>query len=349
MDGLAYVMTLTLIAVLIMSLYLFVAIRLGNHIIRHQMLLDTNGKSDDYLDERKESITKRAVYPELNMEASRWDDYGRLHSLDSPVADHYSFYFDSSASENEGRMFDYRSETWVDEYMSVKRLLEEESSTTRNEYYDKLWEESAGYSHIIATPSYAIVTNVCVNTKDEFITLHLKNEKTLSNLLSKYDRKDFYFNTVRVLKTPLNPTKMVSSPLRLAVLHPSSLSHPYQFLEGSSLLSFIALHPDQFPQLDQLLLLGGRNADLSSLTSFLLRSMLSLFPETTRPKLRFLNDASFPRQKNVCDRWIVPVSSPSNPAFPSQLGRRLRWLLLRNPLLCWNDAGGGICVRACVS
>ena len=51
---------------------------------------------------------------------------------------------------------------------------------------------SAGYSHIIATPSYAIVTNVCVNTKDEFITLHLKNEKTLSNLLSKYDRKDFY-------------------------------------------------------------------------------------------------------------------------------------------------------------
>ena len=156
-------------------------------------------------------------------------------------------------------------------------------------------------------------------------------------------------NTVRVLKTPLNPTKMVSSPLRLAVLHPSSLSHPYQFLEGSSLLSFIALHPDQFPQLDQLLLLGGRNADLSSLTSFLLRSMLSLFPETTRPKLRFLNDASFPRQKNVCDRWIVPVSSPSNPAFPSQLGRRLRWPLLRNPLLCWNDAGGGICVRACVS
>ena len=129
MDGLAYVMTLTLIAVLIMSLYLFVAIRIGNHIIRHQMLLDTNGKSDDYLDERKESITKRAVYPELNMEASRWDDYGRLHSLDSPVADHYSFYFDSSTSENEGRMFDYRSETWVDEYMSVKRLLEEESST----------------------------------------------------------------------------------------------------------------------------------------------------------------------------------------------------------------------------
>ena len=51
---------------------------------------------------------------------------------------------------------------------------------------------SSGYSQIIATPSYAIVTNVCVNTKDEFITLHLKNEQSLSNLLSKYDRKDFY-------------------------------------------------------------------------------------------------------------------------------------------------------------
>ena len=72
---------------------------------------------------------------------------------------------------------------------------------------------SAGYSHIIATPSYAIVTNVCVNTKDEFITLHLKNEKTLSNLLSKYDRKDFYCSFSFLLScsqhgpSPQNPSQ----------------------------------------------------------------------------------------------------------------------------------------------
>ena len=92
MDGLAYVTTLTLIAVLIMTLYLFVAIRIGNRIIRHQRL-EMNG-NDDHLDGRKEAATERTVYPKLNLEASRWDDYDRLHSLDSPVSDHYSFYFD---------------------------------------------------------------------------------------------------------------------------------------------------------------------------------------------------------------------------------------------------------------
>lgn len=51
---------------------------------------------------------------------------------------------------------------------------------------------SNGFSRIIATSSYAIVTNVCVNTKNEFITLHLDNESVLSDLLAKYDRKDFY-------------------------------------------------------------------------------------------------------------------------------------------------------------
>ena len=72
-----------------------------------------------------------------------------------------------------------------------------------DEQYDQLWEEyenvwvtptyrSNGYSRIIDTSSYAIVTNVCVNTKDEFITLHLQNDHILSDLLTKYNRKDFY-------------------------------------------------------------------------------------------------------------------------------------------------------------
>lgn len=51
---------------------------------------------------------------------------------------------------------------------------------------------SNGYSRIIASSSYAIVTNVCINTKDEFITLHLDDERVLSDLLAKYGRKDFY-------------------------------------------------------------------------------------------------------------------------------------------------------------
>lgn len=118
---------------------------------------------------------------------------------------------------------------------------------------------SNGYSRIIDTSSYAIVTNVCVNTKDEFFTLHLQDDRVLSNLLTKYNRKDFYStlllssphsqdNIIRVLKTPLHPSKLHSTPLKLAVIHPSSFSQSYDFLEGTSLLSYIALHPHHFPK-----------------------------------------------------------------------------------------------------
>lgn len=128
MDGLAYVTTLTLIAVMIMSLYIFVVIQIGNRVIRQQMLLGMNGKSTDHQDGRETVPTKGTTTSKLNMEVSRWDDYDRLHSVESPDSDRYTFYFDSSVNEDEWRMFDYRSETWMDEYMSVKRLLEEESS-----------------------------------------------------------------------------------------------------------------------------------------------------------------------------------------------------------------------------
>lgn len=120
--------TLTLIAVMIMGLYLFVVIRIGNHLIRQQMLLEMNGKNSDHQDGRETISVEGITTPKLYMEASRWDDYDRLHSVESPDSDRYAFFFDSSVSEDEWRMFDYRSETWMDEYTSVKRLLEEESS-----------------------------------------------------------------------------------------------------------------------------------------------------------------------------------------------------------------------------
>ena len=127
MDGIAYVTTLTLIAVMIMGVYLFVAIRIGNSIIRQQMKQGASRKSSVMLEEEKKRNSEWRVSPKLNMDVSRWDDYDRLHSVESPVSDHYSFYFDSSLNGNEERMFNYRSETWVDEYMSVKKMIEEES------------------------------------------------------------------------------------------------------------------------------------------------------------------------------------------------------------------------------
>lgn len=54
-------------------------------------------------------------------------------------------------------------------------------------------------------------------------------------------------NYVRVLKTPLSPSKLVPKPLHLAIAHPPSLSNRFQFTEGVAMLSYVATHLSDFP------------------------------------------------------------------------------------------------------
>ena len=54
-------------------------------------------------------------------------------------------------------------------------------------------------------------------------------------------------NDVRILKTPLNPTKVVETPLNLVIAHPQG-QETYEFMEGTSTLAFIANHPELFPK-----------------------------------------------------------------------------------------------------
>lgn len=51
---------------------------------------------------------------------------------------------------------------------------------------------SEGYSKIIHTAHYAIVTNICVNLKNNALTIHLQNDAELSDILTLYKRKDFF-------------------------------------------------------------------------------------------------------------------------------------------------------------
>ena len=118
-------------------------------------------------------------------------------------------------------------------------------------------DSSEGFSSIVHTPHYAIVSNVCINLKNNALTLHLRDERELSTILSTYKRKDFFCaqsrhtsfldNYIRVLKTPLHPSKVVETPLHLILAHPPSLSNRYRFMEGVSMLSFVATHLAEFP------------------------------------------------------------------------------------------------------
>lgn len=108
---------------------------------------------------------------------------------------------------------------------------------------------------MIENEHYAILTNVCINAKNRVLTIHLKDPSVIGTVKSKYNRNDFYCNViftssivndVRVLRTPLNPTKVIDPPLNLAILHPQSTSNA-GFLEGTSLLTLLSLHPELFP------------------------------------------------------------------------------------------------------
>lgn len=42
------------------------------------------------------------------------------------------------------------------------------------------------------TKNYAFVSNACVNVRNGQVTLYMKSEKQITDLLTKYKWKDFY-------------------------------------------------------------------------------------------------------------------------------------------------------------
>lgn len=41
--------------------------------------------------------------------------------------------------------------------------------------------------------------------------------------------------------------QLPTNPLDLVVVHPRAVTNSYQFLEGTSMLAYVAIHPNEFP------------------------------------------------------------------------------------------------------
>ena len=54
-------------------------------------------------------------------------------------------------------------------------------------------------------------------------------------------------NPFKVTTSPIPERSLVKKPLHLLVAHPRSVHNAYQFLEGTSMLAHIAMHPEIFP------------------------------------------------------------------------------------------------------
>ena len=80
----------------------------------------------------------------------------------------------------------------------------------------------------------------------------------VNKVLGEFKWKDFYCNLLssyfilvnvhKVTKEKMPAKSLPKKPLGLLIAHPRSVKNAYQFLEGTSMLAHIALHPEIFPR-----------------------------------------------------------------------------------------------------
>ena len=54
-------------------------------------------------------------------------------------------------------------------------------------------------------------------------------------------------NQYKITQSPIPEKLIPNQPIKLLVAHPRSVKNAYQFLEGTSFIAHIALHPEVFP------------------------------------------------------------------------------------------------------
>ena len=117
-----YVITLSIIAVIWMGLFLFCITTVGKYYIQHILLSDAiNSSTSGSM--VSEQVSSGIWYGNMNL--NRFQDYSSQYSIPTSSQPHYSFFYDPDTTEDEERAFDFRSVTWMEEYQSVKQLIQQ--------------------------------------------------------------------------------------------------------------------------------------------------------------------------------------------------------------------------------
>ena len=117
-----YVIILSVIAITWMGLFLLCITTIGKYYIQHIILSETKDSpsSDTMIPEPVSS----GIWDEY-LSRNRFRDYPSQYSISSTYQDHFSYFYDPDTTENEERAFDFRHVTWMDEYESVKKLVQQ--------------------------------------------------------------------------------------------------------------------------------------------------------------------------------------------------------------------------------
>ena len=143
-----YVITLSVIAITWMGLFLFCITTIGKYYIQHILLSDAMASSSS------ESMVPEQVSSGIwngSMCTNRFRDYSSQYSISASSQPHYSFFYDPDVTEDEERAFDFRSVTWMEEYQSIKKLIQQNKplysyggvmrSRDQDGFVTNLWEK----------------------------------------------------------------------------------------------------------------------------------------------------------------------------------------------------------------
>lgn len=117
-----YIITLSLIAVTWLGIFLFCITSIGKYYIQQVLLSDIMESSSS-----KSIVTEQVSTSswDSNMSTNRFRDYPSQYSMPTSVQLHYSFFYDPDTADNKEKAFDFHSVTWIEEYLSVKNLIQQ--------------------------------------------------------------------------------------------------------------------------------------------------------------------------------------------------------------------------------
>ena len=215
---------------------------------------------------------------------------------------------------------DFGKDDWYEQFQFFRELLA--STPSLDEKDTQQWwtkyvpyvlrslfitSRSNGETEGRFTKTYAILTNACVLPPNHQIQLFGERGSSVPTAARKtLGSPDFYFSPVETVKSTLSSDQLHSHGNHTAVFRPRSFSNIYHFLEGSSQLIHLALHPERFPAISHVIMAGQKAAWYDEWAGFMDYVYLDLFATSRRPQLHLdRKDQLLKPHQAFCDSLMV--------------------------------------------
>lgn len=157
------------------------------------------------------------------------------------------------------------------------------------------------------TKTFATLANACVIPPGNQIRVFGERGRSVPAEARKaLGSPDFYFSPIENVEASLPSDQLHLHGNHTAVFRPRSFSNIYHFLEGSSQLIRLALHPEIFPAITHVVMAGQKAAWYDEWAGFMDYVYLDLFAPSRRPQLHLdRKDPLLKPHQAFCDAFVV--------------------------------------------